>query len=62
MRLNLSPLAMGVSPDEQLIGVDLISIYRVFCMYFCNLNARFTPIFLNITLILNLLMFCRNRK
>ena len=45
-----------------LIGVDSIRIYRVFCMYFCNLNARFTPIFLKITLIPHLLMFCRNIK
>ena len=31
-------------------------------MYFCNLNARFAPIFLKITLIPHLLMFCWNRK
>ena len=45
-----------------LIGVDLVSICSVFYMYFCNLNARFTPIFLKITLITHFLMFCRNRK
>ena len=44
-----------------MIGVNLISIYSVFCMYFCNLNARFTPVFLKITLIPHLLMFCRTR-
>ena len=48
--------------SKLLIGVDLISIYRVFCMYFCNLNARFTPIFIKIKLIPHLLMFCRNRR
>ena len=45
-----------------MIGVNLISIYSLFCMYFCNLNARFTPIFLKITLIPHLLMFCRTRR
>ena len=28
----------------------------------CNLNARFIPIFVNITLIFHLLMFCRIRR
>ena len=45
-----------------LICVHFISIYSLFYMYFCNLNARFTPIFLKITLIPNLLMFCRTRR
>ena len=45
-----------------MIGMDRISIYRVFCMYFCNLNARFKPIFLKIALFPHLLMFCRNIK
>ena len=34
-----------------LIGVDLVSICSVFYMYFCNLNARLTPIFIKIILI-----------
>ena len=38
------------------------SIYRVFSMCLCNLNARFTPIFLNITLIPHLLMFCKIKR
>ena len=42
--------------------MNLISIYGVFCMYFCNLNARFTSIFLKITSIPHLLMFCRTRR
>ena len=46
----------------QLIGVDLVSICSVFYKYFCNLNARFTAIFLKITLIPHLLMFCKNRR
>ena len=33
------------------IGVNHTSIYSVFFMCLCNLNARFTPIFLKITLI-----------
>ena len=45
-----------------LIVVDLIIIYRVFFMYFCNLNVIFTLIFLKITLIHNLLMFCKIRR
>ena len=40
------------------MGVNHTSIYSVFCMYLCNLNARFTHIFLKITLIPHLLMFC----
>ena len=40
-----------------MIGVDFVSICSVFYMYFCNLNARFTPIFLNIILIPHLLIF-----
>ena len=31
-------------------------------MCLCNLNARFTPIFVKITLIPDLLMFCRIRR
>ena len=42
--------------------VDLVSICSVFYMYFCNLYVRFTPIFLKITLVHHLVMFCRNRK
>ena len=38
------------------------SIYRVFFMCLCNLNARFTPIFVKITLIPHLLMFYRIRE
>ena len=38
------------------------SIYSVFFMCLCNLKARFTPVFLKITLIPHLLMFCRIRK
>ena len=46
-----------------MIGVILISIYSVFCMYFCNLNTRL-PVFLNITVIPSppLLMFYRTRR
>ena len=43
---------------NQVIGVNLISIYSMFCMYFCNLNAIFTPVFLKITLIPHFLKFC----
>ena len=39
-----------------------ISIYSVFSKYLCNLNARFTSIFLNITPIPHLLMFCRIKR
>ena len=43
-----------------MIGVNHTRIYSVFfCVYICNLNARFTPIFVKITLIFHLLMFCR---
>ena len=62
---NVTLLKDGMTinlPCEQaaygyLIGVDLISIYRVLCMYFCNLNARFTTIFLKISLIPHFLNF-----
>ena len=46
-------------PEGYLIGVDLASIYILFYMYFCNLNARFTPIFLKITLTPICLCFAR---
>ena len=36
---------------RSLIGVNDTSIYSVFSMCLCNLNGRFTPIFLKITLI-----------
>ena len=35
----------------RVIGVNHTSIYSVFSLFLCNLNARFTPIFLKITLI-----------
>ena len=38
------------------------SISSVFSRFLCNLNARFTPIFLKITLIPHLLMFCKIRR
>ena len=44
------------------IGVNHTNIYCVFSMYLCNLNTRFTPIFLKITLIPHLLMFFRIRR
>ena len=37
-------------------------IYSVFSMCLGNLNARFIPIFLKITLIPHFLMFCRIRR
>ena len=46
----------------EVIGVNHTSIYRVFFMCLCNLNARFTPVFLKITLIPQLLMFCMHGK
>ena len=45
-----------------MIGVNHTSIYSVLFMWLCNLNARFTPIFLKITLIPHLLMFCRIKR
>ena len=47
---------------EPLIGVNHSNIYSVLFMWLCNLNARFTLIFLKITLILNLLMFCKIKR
>ena len=44
---------------EYLIGVNRINIYSVFLMCLCNLNARFTSLFVNITLIPHLFEFCR---
>ena len=38
------------------------SIYSVFSKCLCNLNARFTPIFLKITLIHHFMMFCRIKR
>ena len=49
----------GAYSLPRLIGVNHTSIYSVFFMCLCNLNARFTPVFLKITLIPNSLMFCR---
>ena len=51
----------SISP-RSLIGVNHTSIYSVFSMCFCNLNARFTPIFLKITLINHLLMFYKIKR
>ena len=45
-----------------LIGVNLISICSMCFKCLCNLNARFTSIFLKITLIPHLLLFCRIRR
>ena len=45
--------------DVVVIGVNRISIYRVFLMCLCNLNARFTPLCANITLIPHFFEFCR---
>ena len=45
-----------------MIGVNHTSIYIMFFMCLGNLNARCTPIFVKITLILHLLMFCRIRR
>ena len=45
-----------------LIGVNHTCIYIVFSRYLCNLNVRFTPIFLKITLIPHFLMFCRIKR
>ena len=63
-RIKMRNKSFSLDPmeEKQVIGVDLISIYRVFCMYFCNLNTRFTPIFLKISLIPYFLMFCRIRR
>ena len=47
---------------RSLIGVNHTSIYSVFSRCLCNLNARFTPIFLKITLIPHLLMFYRIKR
>ena len=38
------------------------SIYSVFSRCLLNLNTKFTPIFLKITLIPHLLMFCRIKR
>ena len=45
-----------------MIGVNHTSIYNVFSMCLYNLNARFTHIFLKITLIPHLLMFYRIKR
>ena len=45
-----------------LIGVNHTSIYSLFSKCLCNLNARFTPIFLKITLIPHVLMFCKIKR
>ena len=47
---------------KQVTNVNHTSIYSVLCMYLFNLNARFTPIFLKITLIPYLLMFCKIKR
>ena len=44
------------------ISVNHTSIFRVFSRFLCNIKARFTPIFLKITLIPHLLMFCKIRR
>ena len=44
------------------LGVNHTNIYNVFFMCLCNLNDRFTPILVKITLIPHLLMFCRIRR
>ena len=44
------------------IGVNHISIYNMFIMCLCNLNAIFTPLFVNITLISHLCEFCKHLK
>ena len=50
-------LSLGV-----MIGVNHTNIDSVFSRCLCNLNARFTPIFLKITLITHFLMFCRIKR
>ena len=45
-----------------MIGVNLITICSMCFMCLCNINVRFTYIFLKIKLILHLLMFCRIRR
>ena len=45
-----------------MIGVNLITICSMCFMCLCNINVRFTNIFLKIKLILHLLMFCRIRR
>ena len=45
-----------------LINVNHISIYSVFSMCLCNINTRFTSLFVNITLIPYLFEFCRHGK
>ena len=47
---------------EWVVGVNHTSIYSVFSKCLCNLNARFTPIFLKITLIPHLLMFFKMKR
>ena len=47
---------------RSMIGVNHTSIYSVFSMCLCNLNARFTPTFLKITLIPHLLMFYKIKR
>ena len=42
------------------IGVNCISIYSMFLRCLCNLNARFTPLCVNITLTPHLCEFCRD--
>ena len=59
MRLNMKQLT---EQSGWMIGVNHTSIYSVFSRCLCNLNSRFTPIFLKITLIPDLLMFCRIKR
>ena len=44
----------------QLIRVNHIRIYSMFLVCLCNLNARFIPLFLSITLIPHSCEFCRS--
>ena len=49
-------------PYYPVIGVNHTGIYNMFSMCLCNLNARFTHIFLNIILIPHLLRFCTIKR
>ena len=55
-------LLSAQSDTWPLICVNHTSIYSVFSKCLCNLNARFTHIFLKITLIPHLFMFCRIKR
>ena len=47
---------------DQVIGVNRISIYSVFLRCLCNLNVKFSPLCVNITLTPHLCEFCRDLK